>query len=170
MPSGGHAHQADERDVRRARLGEQRGQLGDRAAAFLRLLADVDLDEARHPAAGLVHRLGQRGDQARPVERMDAVEQRHGIVRLVRSAAGRRGAARPPGQRSRKRGPLALRFLHAVLAEHLLAGFEQRLDRLGGMGLADRDQRHLVRLAPRHLAGMRDALLGPLRAGWLRFP
>jgi hypothetical protein len=50
-----------------------------------------------------------------------------------------------------------LRFLHAVFAEHALAGFEQRLDGLGGMGLADSDQRDLARLASGDLASVDNA-------------
>ncbi len=154
---GGDAHQPGEGDVRGARLGQQSGQVGNRAAAFLRFLADVDLDEARHLPPRLVHRAGERGQQRGAVERVDTVEQRHGIVRLVRLEL--------PDQMefdSRKffaqRGPFALRLLHPVLAEHALAGGDQRADRLGRASLGNRDQRHRVRLAAGDAGGGGDPL------------
>ena len=80
-----HAHQPGERDIRGARFGEQRGQLGNRAAALLLLRADVDLDEARHPRArpcpspwpARPTRLGRSSEWI-------AVEQRDRLVGLVR--------------------------------------------------------------------------------------
>ena len=56
---------------------------GDRAAAFLRLVADIDLEEAVGPPARLGHRLGERRHQRRAVDRMDRVEQCDGIAGLV---------------------------------------------------------------------------------------
>jgi hypothetical protein len=122
----------------------------------LRFLADIDLDEARHPVAGLVHRLPERGDEARAVERVDAIEQRHRVRRLVRLQAADEVqlGVRPA---LAQRGPLAGRFLHAVLAEYALTGLEQRRDRLARVRLADRDQRDLLHLAPRDLASAGDA-------------
>jgi hypothetical protein len=55
--------------------------------------------------------------------------------------------------------PFVLRLLHPVLAEDALALVEQREDALGGMRLADRDQRHLLGFAPRDGAGLGDAVL-----------
>src|SRR5450631_793155 len=55
-----------------------------------------------------------------------------------------------------KRRPFGLRLLHAVLAEHALAGGDHRLDLLGLMSLRHRDQRHLRRIAPGILAGTCD--------------
>ncbi len=80
---GRHAHQARDRQIRRARLAQQRGQIGDRAAALLRLVADIDLDEAVRPLARLVHRPGERGNEGRAVDGMNGVEQRDRILGLV---------------------------------------------------------------------------------------
>src|SRR5690606_16583180 len=167
-PERRHAHQPGERDPGAAGLGEQHGQLADRHAAFLRFFADVDLYEAGHAPPALVHRLGQRGNEARPVERMDRVEQRDSLIRLVRlqladevQLDNRKALA--------QRRPLGLRFLHPVLAEHTLAGLDQRDDRLGGMGLADGDQRDLVALAPRDAAGAGDPLVDRLKQGGCAF-
>ena len=56
-----------------------------------------------------------------------------------------------------QRGPFRLRLLHPILAELALARGDQRRDRLGRLGLGDRDQRHGVRLA----AGKRRRLADP---------
>ena len=47
-----------------------------------------------------------------------------------------------------ERGPFRLRLLHPVLAEIALARGDQRLDRLGRLGLGDGDQGDLVRPRP----------------------
>jgi hypothetical protein len=52
--------------------------------------------------------------------------------------------------------PFRLGLLHAVLAEHALAGGDHRLDRLGAEGLGDRDQGDRGRIAPRIAAGRVD--------------
>ena len=86
---------------------------------------------------------------------MDGVEQRHrflGLVGLQRADQVQRQAV-VLGQ---KRRPFGLRLLHAVFAEHALAGGDRRLDRLGRKRLRHRDQRHLRRVAPGILAGARD--------------
>src|SRR5690606_33841590 len=140
----------------------------DRTAALLLLGTDVDLYEARHAAASLVHCFSQRGDQTRPVERMDRIEQRHRLVRLVRLKLPdemQRNARMPLAQH----GPFALRFLHPVLAERALPGLDQRRDGLRSMGLADGDQRHLAPLAPGDAAGVGDTVLDSGEAGSCAF-
>ena len=47
-----------------------------------------------------------------------------------------------PGMPRLQRRPFGLGLLHAVLAEHALAGRDHRLDRLGPERLGDRDQGH----------------------------
>ena len=53
--------------------------------------------------------------------------------------------------------PFLRRFLHPVLAEAALASGDQRGNALGGMRLADGDQRHLAWLAPRQARSGGDA-------------
>ena len=138
-------------------LLEQGRQLGDRAAAFLRLVADIDLDEAIGPPAALRHRPGQRGGERRAVERMDRVEQGDRLLRLVRLEPADQMEADVRDGGARSAGHLRLRLLHPILAEVALALVDQRLDRLGGLGLGDGDQGDLVRLAPGERGGLGDA-------------
>ena len=80
-----NAHQPADREpivvaaARQERIGVLRQHAG-----LLRLGAGVDLDEQQRPAALLGDLLGQRLAQARPVDRMDGVEQRHRLLGLVR--------------------------------------------------------------------------------------
>ena len=120
-PGGRDAHQAGDGQARPRGLLEQRGQLGDGAAALLRLVADIDLEEAVGPPAELRHRLGQRRDQRRPVDRMDRRRTGRPRPRPCSTGAGRSdGAARPaprpsapaiwpappgPGSRRNRAGP-----------------------------------------------------------------
>ena len=53
-------------------------------------------------------------------------------------------------------GHLRLGLLHAVLAEHALAGRDHRLDRVGVERLRYGDQRHFRRVAPRLAGSARD--------------
>jgi len=162
-PCGRHAHQADDLYFRIPGLGEQGGQVLHRAATLLQFLADINLNEARHLPSGLVERLGERGDQARPIERMDAVEQPRRILRLVRLELPDEVQLRigPPFA---KRGPLGGGFLHPILAEHAVPGCEKRLDRFRRVGLADRDQGHFIGLAARDLAGAGNAVVDFVKA------
>jgi len=55
-----------------------------------------------------------------------------------------------------QRRPFALRFLHPVFAEHALSLPDQGHDTIGGMSLADRDQRDFSRFAAGKLRGPGD--------------
>lgn len=52
--------------------------------------------------------------------------------------------------------PLGLSFLHAVFTEDPVSRFKQRFDPFDRMRFADRDQRHIFRLAPGWLAHARN--------------
>jgi hypothetical protein len=88
-------------------------------ARLLRLGAGVDFHEQQRRAVLLADFLGQRLAQAWPVDRMDGVEQRHRLLRLVRLQRPDhvQFQVRVP---SDERRPLGLGLLHAVLAEHAL--------------------------------------------------
>ena len=147
----GNAHQPGERNAAGAHRVEKRGEISQRTAPLLRLVADIDLHEAGHALSRLVHRLGERGEQARPVERMDHVEQRDGFFGLVRLQLADQ-VERDIRIVSAQGPPFALRLLHPVLAEHALAGGDQGDNRGRIAGLADRYQRDVLGIAPRRLA------------------
>src|SRR3546814_20377018 len=107
---------------------QKRGQVFHRAAALLRFVADIDLDETVRTPAGLFHRDGERRHQRRPVDRMDGVEQPDCVYRLV--------GLKLPDQMQFNIGidglqlrPFRLRLLHPVPAEHTLTGVHARADR-----------------------------------------
>ncbi len=62
-----------------------------------------------------------------------------------------------PGWTFAQGRPLGCGFLHPVLAEHTLAGGDQRGDPFCGVSLADRDQRHRFRLASGDPRGLGNA-------------
>ena len=98
---------------------------------------------------------------------MDAVKQMHRILGLVRLQLANEVQIDPLISLAQG-GPFLRRFLHPVLAKHVLAGLDQRHDALGGVGLADRDQRHIIGLAPRDLCGSGDTIQNFVQAGgWL---
>jgi hypothetical protein len=163
-----YAHQPGKGYFGSTRLLEQIGQILHWTAALLRLFADVDLDKARNLPTLLVERPCKRSDEAWPVERMDQVEQPHGILCLVRLKLADQ-VERNVGIGFAQGGPLALRLLHAVLAEMPLTFAQERLDHFGRMRLADRDQRYLARFAPRDLACLRDVSAHLLQRGLCLF-
>jgi len=123
-----------------------------------RHLAGIDLDEAGRPLAGAFHLLGEGRGQALAVDRLDDVEQRHRIPRLV-------GLQRPDqvqlevGIFHLKDGKFFLGLLHAVLAEHPLPGVEQLADAIRAVRLGDGDQGHVDRRPAGRLRRLGDAAL-----------
>ncbi len=85
--------------------------------------------------------LRQLGGDLLAVDRLDHIEQRHRFLRLV----GLQRADQMQldiGKFGLQSGPFALRFLHAVFAEHALPGLDDRPDLVGIEGLRHGDQRH----------------------------
>ncbi len=164
IPAGGtHISPASGMSAARARAIRS-GRSAMAQPPFCSSCSDIDLNEARHAPVRFRHRLAQRLDQAGPVQRMDRIEQRHGIVRLVRLQLADQmqphiGIGVAQGR------PFALCLLHAVLAEMALPRRQQRLDRVRRMGLADRDQRHVVRIAARDFRHARDAAVDVRETG-----
>src|SRR3546814_13025515 len=64
-------HQAVDRQPRVRGFGEQRGQVGNGAAALLLLAADIDLHEQLRLPARLGAGLGERPHERRAVDRVD---------------------------------------------------------------------------------------------------
>ncbi len=152
IPSGGTAISPATGSPAARGAVEQRRQVAERDAAFLRLVADVDLDEAVGALARRRDCRRERIDQRRPVDRMDDVEQRHRVARLVRLQLADEVEADARPCRDQRR-PFRRRLLHPVLAEAALPGREQRFDRLGGVGFGNRDQLDRVAAAPRAPGG-----------------
>ena len=101
------------------------------------------------------------------IQRVDAIEQMHCILGLVRLQLADKVQLDTLISLAQGR-PFLCRFLHPVFAEDALASLDQRRDALGGMGLADRDQRHIIGLAPRDFRGGGDAFQYFMQAGgWL---
>lgn len=90
------------------------------------------------------------------IERVDAVEQGHRLIRLVGLELADKVEFDFRAALAQRR-PLGGHFLHPVFAEHALAGFDQRQDRGRLVGLADRDQRHFLALPLRDPRGLGDA-------------
>jgi len=80
-----------------------------------------------------------RCGKAVAVGRVDGVEQRRGLGRLVRLEPAVHVQPHV-GVPRLERGPLGLRFLHAAFPEVALAGGDEAFDRLGATSLADGDQ------------------------------
>ena len=121
-----HGHQAGDGKARRACFGEQRRQIVDRATALLCLVADIDLKEARGAPALLRHRPAKRRDQRGPIDRVDRIEQRDRVFRLVRLELTDQ-VKLDVGPGLAQGGPFRLRFLNPVLAENAVPGGEQRV-------------------------------------------
>lgn len=154
---GRDAHQARNRQrvVHAARVDEgERFARGD--AGLLRFFAGVDLDEEFRRSAGAFDFDGEGFGQARPVERVDGVEQSDGLARFVglQRADEVKVETGVCGLELRE---FRLRFLDAVLAEGALTGGEGGADRVFVVGLADGDQGYVRRRAARRLGRFGDA-------------
>ncbi len=149
------AHQPGNRQAVIVPAGAQeRIRIFGQDAGLLRFGAGIDLDEQRGRASLLADFLRQRFAQARAVDRMNGVEQRHRFLRLVRLQRPDQVQRQPVVTRPDLR-PFGLGLLHAILAEHPLAGCDRLFDGIGAESLGDRDQGHRGRVAVRLAAGAR---------------
>src|SRR5471032_1445187 len=151
------AHQPDDRQLVSVAAGGDEGiEVGRQHACLLWFFAGVDLDEAGGALAGLLHLLGQGRGEAVAVDRLDDVEQSHGIARLV----GLQRADQMKlevGILGLERGEFLFRLLDAVLAEHALADGEQFADPVGAVRLGHGDQDRVGRRAAGGAGGRVDA-------------
>src|SRR3546814_4896840 len=85
-----------------------------RAAALLRFVADIDLDEQARLLSGLFAGARERADERGAVDRVDGVEQRHRLLRLVRLELADQVEG-DVGRRFAQRGPFGGGFLDAIL-------------------------------------------------------
>lgn len=139
-------HQPLDRKLQRPAGRDKSVGLARQHPGLLGLFARVDLNEAAARRARAVEFAGQMLGQFLPVEGLNHIEQRDGIAHLV-------GLQRPhkvkfeiiesfPPCR-----PMGLGLLHAVLAEHPLAGRQRGSDAFIGLGLADGHQRDVAGIA-----------------------
>ena len=127
-----------------------------RNARLLRLLARIDLQIAARQRLPLGALGDQRARQLFPIDGLDHVEEGDRVGDLV-------GLQRTDeveleiGKALLQRRIFPGRLLHAVFAEQAMAGAERRLDAIGPVRLADRDQRHRRGIASHRGGGGRDA-------------
>jgi hypothetical protein len=114
--SGRDAHEAGQLQACIARRADEPGQIRDGAAAFLRLVGDVHLDEAVGQPARRRPGAGDRCDQRRPVDRVDHVEQFDRLRRFVGLELPHQVEA-DVGIQLPQRRPFGRGFLHPILAE-----------------------------------------------------
>lgn len=113
-------------------------------ARFLRLLADVCLDQDRHPLAGLDTGKLQSPCQFPAIDTLDDVEKSDRLSDLVRLKVPDQ---MPLESRSMHLGDLALGLLDAILAKHRLTEPGCLFDPVRGKGLRDRQYSDLGRIA-----------------------
>ncbi len=139
-------------------VGDETGHILGRDARLLRFFAGIDLDEqSRRPSgAAFVDLSSQRIGEARPVDRLDHVEQVERVAHLV----GLQGPdqvqldiRKPLPQRR----PLRLGLLNAVLAEQAMARLEHGKNMPFVMALGHRDQLCLRRRSDGRRPGRSDA-------------
>ena len=123
----------------------------------LRLLVrEVDLDEHGQHAPLLRGGAREPLRQGGPVDRVDRVEERGRLLRLVRLEVADEVEAQPGGPQVGELRGLRLRLLDAVLAEVAEAGREGLAHRGGGLGLADADEADAGGVARDTVAGGGD--------------
>ena len=139
------AHQSADIEPALARGNvEQRVKLVHRHTGLLRLVSGIDLNEAGHLPADLVHRLAQLTRELWPVQRLDHVEKRDRIFRLV-------GLQRSDKVKFQSRdagapvGPVRMCLLNAVFAEHKLARGNCGLYPVAGLAFGNGHKRDVMR-------------------------
>ena len=151
----GDAHQPDDRQSGRPGRFEQRRKIGYGAAAFLGFVADIDLEEAVGTATARPHRFGERGDQRRPVDRVDDVEQTDSLLGLVRLERADQMEPKILVTLTKRR-PFRRRFLDPILSEMAMPRLDQRFDRRHRMGLRHGDQGDVAGRPPSQPGGSGD--------------
>lgn len=123
-----NAHQAVDFQVAFiAGKGEQGLKSSRRDTGLLRLLTGIDLDEQARTTPDPFHGRRKRTGEFRPVERLDDVEQRHGIAGLVGLQRADKVQLKIRIRRPPMR-PATMRLLNAILPEDALTGGQGRLD------------------------------------------
>lgn len=127
---GWDAHEAgDWQAVGFARFLDERIGFERRHTGFLWLTAGVHLHQKLRTAAVLLRGISQGGGELRAIEAVDGVEERDGVLGLVRLQRADETQAKI-GRLCTARGPARLRFLNAVLAEQALARSQHGVDAL----------------------------------------
>jgi hypothetical protein len=143
------AHQAGDRELKFiSAVGEEIPRRFGSDSSFLRLVANIDLNQEFGPLRLPLHFVGDGPGDLGPVDCLDAVEQGHCLRRLV-ALQGPDQVEFEVGPLGAKTDPFRLRFLHAVFAECALPGLDDRRDVGCTERLAHRDQGNVVRRASR---------------------
>ena len=104
-------------------MPQQGTEISRQDTGLLLLFACIHLNEELQFAILPFHFLGQDLRDLGPVDRMDHIEQRHGVARLVRLQRTDQMQF-DSGIADLQVRPFTLRFLDAVLAEHPLPGVQ----------------------------------------------
>ncbi len=154
---GRDAHQAAQAFAEPGAAGVDEGvRLGQADARFLRLVADIDLDQQVRQAPEFLGGDFDGVGEARAVEAFDGVGEADGFLGLV----GLQGADQVQAQRGvggAQGGEFGGRFLNAVFAEAELAGGDGGGDGFGGVGFRHGDQCYMGGVAASGARGGGDA-------------
>src|SRR5262245_8663362 len=151
----GNDHQAREPDrLTSSRLFEYRQQRFLTGAVLRGFARQIDLDESFELASGRVGRLLEALQQVHAVDRLDGVEARRCLPRLVRLQVA---DEMPADRQVRGLVHLAQRFLHFVLPEVDLTGRGCGADGVSGEGFGDGDEADAGGIAVHPAGRPRDA-------------
>jgi hypothetical protein len=114
------AHQALDRQIKRAAVGNEGIRIIRQNAGFLVFFAGVDLKEQIGAMADLLRQPGDGAGQFGAVDRMDRLKQIKGLTRLVGLERADKMQV-DPVKTFAEAGPFAGRLLHAILAKAPLA-------------------------------------------------
>src|SRR5690606_33895096 len=138
--------------------GDERHRLARVDAGLLGLRAGIDLHVEAQMSTLLPVLLGEFYDNLVPVYRLDHIETRYLLLRIV--------GLKQPDQMQLRVGkglfecrPFGRRLLHAILTENAVTGLEYGADDLRAEGLGDGYERHRARRSARFLFGLPDTPL-----------
>jgi diguanylate cyclase (GGDEF)-like protein len=156
LVQGRNAHQARNlKPIAVAAGGKKDISLLRGHTGFLALGPGIDLNEEQGTARLFGYLFGQGLGEARPIERMDGIEQGHRLSRLVRLQRTDEMQFEPRITGDQRR-PFGFGLLHPVFAEHALPRGNDRLNRLGAERFRNRHQRHARWIAAGVVAGAGD--------------
>src|SRR5688500_66608 len=156
LTDGRDRHQTQERErIDSLDRGSHAAHLCGIDTRLLRFPPDVDLDQHVLTFAGRSGRPAHSLGELAGVDRMNRVEQTHGVLRLVRLQM----TDQMPPSCARNSWLLVARFLHAVFADIRGTGGDRRIDRHRGKRLRHRHERDLFPTAGSPVTGGHETTL-----------